>query len=160
MIGTQVLGDGVPDSAGAATDDSCWFHAFRVRGPPGALPAAAYGVGSPAAANAWSRSFCRSATSSSPTEKRTLVSEMPHAARPSSPSLRWVVVAGWVTMDFTSPRLLEISMSLRASSTAKASAPGMRSKVTTHTPTLMSDFTSSRWGWTGRLGYRIIDTAG
>ena len=73
----------------------------------------------------------------------TVVSAIPTAARPAGPSLRCVVVAGWVTIDFASPRLFEMSMTRSASrnsnvvcfATAGVVPSGTaRSKVTTVPP--------------------------
>ena len=111
------------------------------------------------AANAWVRSSLRSSTSSRPTEKRTVDSAMPTAARPSAPSLRCVVVAGCVTIDFESPRLFEMSMIRSASrnanvvffaTSAVAPAGTRRSNVTTVPPPFCCRSASSCCGCEGR----------
>ncbi len=65
-------------------------------------------------------SASRSSGSSSPTESRTRPGVIPKAARCASLSRWWVVVAGCVTIDFASPRLLEIVTIRSAFKKAKA----------------------------------------
>src|SRR5690625_5231298 len=132
----QTLGHGIPAPPGSSTNHSNRFHVYQPTQLL-TLPPVCHVVGGPAASKARVRSCCRSRTSSNPTDRRTVWSLIPHAARPSAPSLRWVVDAGWVTMDFTSPRLLEMSMTSNASKTSKGAAWGARSNVTTDPPPLM-----------------------
>ena len=47
-------------------------------------------------------SAIRSSTCSVPTERRTVAGVIPCAASSSGESCEWVVVAGWITSDFTS----------------------------------------------------------
>ena len=60
---------------------------------------------------------------------RITPSVIPPACRTSGGRRRWVVVAGWVTSDFASPRLLEISASRSERSTSKAAAFARSSSV-------------------------------
>ena len=80
------------------------------------------GVHAPSLAHAPGRP-CRSATASRPTARRTRPSVMPAAARASGEMRPWVVVAGWVMVLFTSPRLAVIEMSRVASMRRQAAAP-------------------------------------
>ena len=64
-----------------------------------------------------------------------------------------VVVAGWVTRLFESPRLLEISTSRSASRNRKhASLPPATSKQTRLPPCFICRRASSNCGWLGRPG--------
>ena len=65
-------------------------------------------------------SSSRSASASSPADKRTNQSPMPSSARASGLRRECVVVAGWVTRLFESPRLFEMSTSRSASMKAEA----------------------------------------
>src|SRR6266404_4639453 len=73
-------------------------------------------------------SVIRSTSASRPADSRTSPSPMPSAARSSGLSLECVVVAGWVTRLFESPRLLE--MSTRRSASRKRKQPSLSPDMT------------------------------
>ena len=75
---------------------------------------------------AWSRSSSRSSGSSRPDREPDGAVGDADGGPASGVSRRCVVVAGWVTSDFASPRLFEMSTSRSASSSANAAVFGRR----------------------------------
>ena len=95
-----------------------------------------------------------------PMESRMVLGLMPWSSNSSGLSWEWVVVAGWMTRDFTSATFAKREKISRLSMNLWASAwPPLISKVKMDAPPLGKYFSYRAWsGWSGREGWLTCST--
>ena len=149
------------------TTSAAWCPAWRNKKtlPPDS-PArrlrGAFFSAQPRAAKPCSRSAMISSMCSVPMDRRMVLGLIPWSSSSSGLSWEWVVVAGWMTRDFTSATFASREKISRRSINRWASAwPPLISKVKMDAPPWGKYFSYRAWsGWLGREGWFTFSTWG